>query len=347
MPVGFDFFERLFLQRMNKGPAPMLDLVAMLGFKATTTAIRLGLFEALEQGAAVPAIVAGRCAASEKGVRRLLEVLEPLGYVARRGDVFANTPLTERWMLRSSPECLADLFLMFDDMGARWDNLDESVRAGQSAVDVEAWLAARKDGFRNYHSGLRAVASLLAPEIVARVPLPEGARRLLDLGGSHGLYAARFCRKHRQLSATVMDLPSARESAEETILREEMQGRVAFRHGDFSKDDLGTEWDVILLFAVARTMSAESLKVLLRRIRESLAAGGRLVLMDQLDEKPGSPFKRANARVIHLELFHSSPGDVHSSSDLRRWILAEGFRSARYVPLRRSGGQGVIVAERE
>jgi hypothetical protein len=254
--------------------------------------------------------------------------------------------MTRKWMLAGSPDCIADLFFMFEDMAARWDRLDESVRAGRAAVDVDAWLRERPDGFRHYHAGLRAVARLLSTELLAKVEVPGTAKRLLDLGGSHAFFSAAFCQRHPQLSATVLDLPAARGVAEETIAREEMQGRVAFREGNFLEADLGGGWDVVLLFAVARTLAKEPLLALLRKVAAALAPEGQLVVMDQFNEQLKSPFMRANAAVINLELLNGSPGDVYSTGEVQAFLEEAGLSSTRFFALRRSGGQGVIVARR-
>jgi hypothetical protein len=47
MPVNPNFLERLVLLRLNKGPAPMLDLFGAAGFKSVTLALDMDLFETL------------------------------------------------------------------------------------------------------------------------------------------------------------------------------------------------------------------------------------------------------------------------------------------------------------
>jgi hypothetical protein len=346
MPVGFDFFERLFLSQMNEGPAPMLDLVSLLGFKAVLTALKVGLFESLAGRLVPEEELAAAARLDGRGLRFLLQALEPLGYVARDGGRWRNTEMTRRWMLAGSPDCIADIFFMFEDMAARWERLDESVRAGRAAVDVDAWLRARPDGFSRYHRGLRAIARLLSPELLDKVEVSAKATRLLDLGGSHALFSARFCQRHPQLSATVLDLAAARAVAEETIAQERVQGRVAFQEGNFLEADLGAGWDVVLLFAVARTLATEPLQALLKRVAAALAPDGQVVVMDQFNERLSSPFLRANAAVINLELLNGSPGDVYPASEVRRFLAEAGLARTRFFALKRSGGQGVIVARR-
>jgi tRNA1(Val) A37 N6-methylase TrmN6 len=50
----------------------------------------------------------------------------------------------------------------------------------------------------------------LGPDILEHVPVEaQHHTRLLDLGGSHGLHSIRFCQRYPQLSAVIVDLPSA------------------------------------------------------------------------------------------------------------------------------------------
>jgi hypothetical protein len=47
MPVTPNLLERLLLFRLDRGPAPILDLFDAAGFKSVALALEVGLFEAL------------------------------------------------------------------------------------------------------------------------------------------------------------------------------------------------------------------------------------------------------------------------------------------------------------
>lgn len=363
MPVAPTLLERLIFFTSNQGPAPMFDLVGALGFKAIETALRLGLFEALGQDVLDPAELARRIQASERGVRFLLQALEPLGCVertaARHGLVqtpaggkmvdergYYNSQMTRRWLLSSSTTAIGDLFLYFDDMLKRWGWLDQSVREGQAAHEGDDWFRQHPEGWGRYHRGMRAIARLLSPELLERIRLPAAARRLLDLGGSHALYSCRYCQAYPELSATVLDWAPAREVAEETIVEEGVDDRVEFRVGDFLRDDLGQDWDVIFLFAVARLLPPEKLGLAFKKIAEALAPGGSFVLLDQLVDELPTRFLQANAKLINLELFNSSRGDIYPVGDIARRMREAGLVPDKPIRLKRSGGQGVLVGKK-
>lgn len=188
--------------------------------------------------------MARRVEASETGTALLLEALVALGYVNQKDGRYGNTRMTEKWLLRGSKTSFARGIPFFESMlHDRWSRLDESIRRGQPAMSGSAWLEQRADGWRIYQEGMIVIARMAASEIVAKVPIPGGARRLLDVGGGHGLYGIEFCRRHAELSCTVFDLPQALEVAHETIASERMGDRVVTQPGDFSVNELGTDCD--------------------------------------------------------------------------------------------------------
>lgn len=240
MPIRPNIIERLVLLNLNQGPGLMLDFLGAQAFRAVCVAIKLGVFEALSGGPLTAAETARRIEADERGTTLLLDALQALGYVKKKNGQYANAPMTTKWLLRDSPTSLAGGIPFFESMVFdRWGHLDESIRLGKPAIYGSEWLDQRPDGWRVYQEGMIAVARMAADEVVVKVKLPSTARRLLDVGGGHGLYSIKFCRRYPGLSATVFDLPQALELARETIAAEGMGDRVTAQAGDFWINDFG------------------------------------------------------------------------------------------------------------
>jgi len=87
---------------------------------------------------------------------------------------------------------------------------------------------------------MRAQANVLAPLLGRAIPVPAGARAMLDIGGSHGYFSVILCRRHPGLRATVLDLPSAVEHAAPLLAKEGMGDRVVLQAGNALTDDLAT-----------------------------------------------------------------------------------------------------------
>ena len=344
MPLMPNMLERVIFFKMNKGPGPMLDLIGALGYKAVSVALKLGVFEALSDGPLTVDRLADRLEASARGLAVLLAALEGLGYVTGRDGRYANTPMTTRWMVSASPDCLAGLFGHFDDMLERWATMDESIRRGEPALDGDEWFKERPQRWRAYHDSMRIIANLVSSEVISKVKLPAGARKLLDLGGSHGLYSIRFCRKYPGLTATVLDFEQAREVAKETIAGESMSDRVVFRAGDFLTDDLGGTYDAALLFNVIRMFKPDQATDVFRKTAGSLVSGGTIVVMDQLASGMPSKFSQANAQLINLELFGALKGETYTGEHIAGLLGDAGYRDARVISLMRSPGASLVTA---
>ncbi len=130
MPIMLNFVERLVMLTLNQAPAPTLDMYCVIANRAISTALKLGVFEALQEEPLTASEVARRIKANERGMTLLMEALEPIGYLEKVGDRYANTPLVEKWMLLDSPTTIAHLFQFFDTVIERSSYLDETIREG-------------------------------------------------------------------------------------------------------------------------------------------------------------------------------------------------------------------------
>ena len=344
MPIMPNFIERLVLLKLNRGPGLMLDFLGAQAFRAVCVGVKLGVFEALSGGPSTAAEAARQIQASERGTALLLDALEALGYVKKQDGRYVNTPMTVKWLLRHSPTSLAGGIPFFDSMVFdRWGHLDESIRRGKPAVCGSEWLDQHPGGYRIYEQGMIAVARMAADEVVARVKLPPTARRLLDVGGGHGLYSVRFCRRYLNLSATVFDLPLGVEVAQETIAAEGMGGRVTAQAGDVWLDDLGASYDVVLLFNLVHAYLPDKNTELLRKVSGALNRGGLIVIMEQIAGKVFGSTSTALARLQALNYFNDLEAQTYAFDDIAGWLTQVGFADLRRINLLRTPGFGLVL----
>ena len=74
------------------------------------------------------------------------------------------------------------------------------MRTGQ-AVDIHDF-APEDPRWRDYIHAMHQLARLAAPEVVSAIPLPRGAKHVLDLGGAHGWFSAELCQRHDAFAVT-------------------------------------------------------------------------------------------------------------------------------------------------
>jgi hypothetical protein len=344
MPVHLNIFERLGLLRLNLGPGPMADLLGLLACKAALAGLRLGVFESLSGRSEGTDELSARIGADGTGISLLLNALESLGYVKNRRGKWLVTPMTKKWMLAGSPYDISGLFHQFSDMSLRWDYLHESIKEGRPPLLGYEWLDRHPDKWDHYQAGLKSAAVLVSRELFKKIKIPNSARRLIDLGGGHGQYCIEFCKKYPGLSGTVYDWPQAEKTALGNINGSGLSGRVTFRPGDFVKDDIGSSHDIILMFNVIRIFKADELRSLLCKAHASLANGGMIIIMDHLGHYSRSPFMKANAFLVLLELYNSTKGRTHKAADVISLLHEAGFSKTSEYALKRSPGLGVLTA---
>jgi SAM-dependent methyltransferase len=162
-----------------------------------------------------------------------------------------------------------------------WDlvgKIGEFVRSGKP-LDFHSHMNAQE--WAIYQDGMRDVAANPAVELAKRMPVPQGATRLLDIGGSHGLYSTELCKRHPALVATILELPGAVDRATAIAQQEGLGARVKHQIGDALADDLGeATFDVVMINNLVHQFSPEQNADLARRVARALAPGGVYAIGD-------------------------------------------------------------------
>ena len=137
-------------------------------------------------------------------------------------------------------------------------------------------------------------ASERAP-LVVRAVGAENVRRMLDVGGGSGAYSIAFAQANPALQADILDLAAVEPIARRHIQEAGVADRVKVRAGDLRSGRLGEGYDLVFISAICHMLSPEENLDLLRRCREALAPGGRVVDsgLHSGAGQDGSPFRRA------------------------------------------------------
>src|ERR671930_412250 len=260
--------------RVNAAPRPLLETqMAYTLARLIMVGTKVGVFEAISDGAATPDEIASRCGTSIVGTEKLLFAMAGAGYLRASDGRYALTPVSRKWLLRDSPNSVADK-LLFQFLEWDWmESAEDYVRTGEPLELHSADLS--PDDWGLYQRGMRAMANAAAAEAVRRMPVPKDARSMLDIGGSHGYYSVALCRRHDGLRSEVLDLPEAVEQAAPLLAAEGMGDRVVHRAGDALTDDLGTEaYDLVLISQLVHHFDEAQNGELAARVARALRPGG-------------------------------------------------------------------------
>lgn len=333
MPIIPNLIERLVF-RFNLAPPFMLDFLGAQAFRANTVAFKLGVVEALSERPRTAADLAQLIKVDERGITLLLDALVALGSVKKDGGSYALSPSLRKWLPAFSGHAVAFFErLVFD----QWNYLGESIRRGGSAMPPM-----NAESERALQAGMIAMAGMAGDEIASRAKLPATARRLLDVGGGHGLYSIKFCRRNPGLSATIFDSRIPLETAREIISTEKMEGRVHLQEGDFLVDELGSGYDVVLLFNVIHYDIPDKAKFL-AKVTRALNPGGLMIIMDQIPGRVFGPTVNALVRLQALHLYNATSGQTHSFEEIAGWLTTVGLRNIRRIVLRKSIGHALVM----
>ncbi len=105
-------------------------------------------------------------------------------------------------------------------------------------------------------------------------------KKMLDLGGGHGIYTIAFAKLNKNLQAFVFDLPPVTEKTKEFI-KKYGASNVDVIPGDFFKDEIGIGYDLVF----SSFNPGGKVPSLLPKIAEALNPGGIFITRQVLDEK--------------------------------------------------------------
>ena len=303
---------------------------------AVGVALKLDIFEVLGGRSRTVRDVASRVKAEERSVGILLEALKGFGYVTKEKNRYSNSAETLKWILRGSETSLADAIELFEDhIFEFWRmNMEDSIRRGKPQLTMYEWFNDRPSSWRTAQATSASLARLVVDDIVARVKLHPKARRLLDVGGAHGLLAIKFCLKYPHLRATVFDLPevlaATHDLTQKFVANNGVGDRISFQKGDYWKDDLGTGYDVVLLTNIIHGYVAKTNAELIGRLANTLNPGGQIIIFDRLGGGRSEKSKAGNA-FLGLNYLVTLGGQTYTVNEVSRWLKRSVFGNIRGI----------------
>jgi predicted O-methyltransferase YrrM len=294
------------------------------------TAVELGVFSQLKTQQLTASQMAQRLNTDQRATEILLNALTGMGLLKKSGNLFANVKEVADLLIPESPHYQGGGFGHTADLWEAWSQLTEIVRSGRPFK--KEWTDEMR---RDFALAMRQHARGTADRLAMLVDCSD-VKYMLDLGGGPGSYAIAFAKQYPHLMAVVFDKDDhALRIAKEDILSQDLKDRVSVRKGDFFVDDIGSNYDLILLSSIIHAFGVEENISLLRKVAESLKDGGRVVIRDFiLDESKTEP---ASAAIFAVNmLVNTQNGRSYSFSEVKGWLQSMGFVDIRRIPMDRS-----------
>ena len=348
MPIQPNFLERTAFN-LNLVPGVMLDLGGALAFQTLHLAAQLELFAVLAERPYTPTELAQKLHTHERGTESLLLALAAIGYVVERDGRYANAPLIEKWVLSADGfnlgAALTFWTAVFHDLSPY---AVEVMQTGERPYgNIYQWLESEPDISHAFQQQLMAGVTFTGAEVIKRLNLPQTAEWVLDVGGGHGLFSIMLCQQYPQLQASVLDTPTALQTAEVNITQHNLTERVHLHHGDLWQEEWGDGYDAVLLFNLIHHYDETQNVELLHRCAAALKPGGQLAILDQIAGKVPGNVANAVIRLIALHYFLLADGRVYSHDDIQSWLQQTGFTDPQFHRMSKAPGTSLMVARKE
>jgi SAM-dependent methyltransferase len=297
------------------------------------------MFEKLADGPATLAELAARTGIPGRTMRILADAMVALGLLEREHNRYLNGPAAATYLSGSTPGDLRPMLRFWNRVSyPRWMQLEETVRTGNAVFG--RWDFTEEEQ-RIVSEGVQALQSDTAKALPLVYDFTRH-RRLLDLGAGTGSWLVAVLRQYRDLEATLFDRPAVAAVARQKLAGEPVAGRVRIVAGDFFTDPVPEDHDVVLLANVVHLLAPERTLELLRRTRERVPDGARLLLVDfWTDSTHTQPL--FSALMAGAFLVDTGVGDVYSEDEGRQWLQQTDWQVLERKTL--AGPVSVIVAE--
>ena len=259
--------------------------------------------------------------------RSWLELLTGLDLLERRGETYAPSSTARTAILKAySPETWAflaqeareqypagrDLTLHISHPDSVW------VAQGLEKPNYIAQMAKSPERARRFTRILYEIHRPLA-EKLAQILDMTGVKRLLDQGGGSGVVSLALLKRHKNLTAVVVDIANVCDAGKEIAASTPMAERITYHAADFLQDELPTGFDMVLECDVG--IYTEEL---FRKLHTILNPEGRLAIVDWLPHQGHEPSLQQLADIFLMSL--GTPGSATTTDvEVQNLLAKAGF----------------------
>ena len=316
-------------------PLPFVE--AVLGYQKTaaiTAAIELRLFEAIDAEGSGAETIGGRIGASPRGVRILCDYLTILGFLEKSGSLWRQTAVAATFIDSRSPTSMASVvrflaggeFLeLFLDDPADYIRRGGTEGLANMAPEDPVWVT-----FAQTMTPFTVAAARAAAAHVAT--WPETPRRVLDIAAGAGMFGISVALACANARVVGVDWRNVIAIAGQNAERAGVAARYQTLPGDAFEVAWGTGYDLILLPNILHHFDHATCVTLLNRVRESLAPGGRALIIEFIpNEDRISPPVPASFGFMMVGT--TQHGDAFTEADYAAMAHDAGLRASPAVPL--------------
>lgn len=219
---------------------------------------------------------------------RLLSAVENLGLVEQTNGKYVNSEAGQ-YLSESShhPMAFHQNDCYFYHM---WEFLPDALREysprhqqawNQSAQELYKAIYGNEQQMRHFFRLLDSYNWPIGEETARVVDFSE-YRKILDVAGGTGTYAATVVKQYPNLTGVCLDLEPVRYLSEEMIAKNSLAEKFEFISGDMFKNEYPKDCDVIFLSYILHNWDENNCLTILKNCYDALPSGGMLLVSEKI-----------------------------------------------------------------
>lgn len=297
------------------------------------TAVEFDLFTIMNKGRLTAKEVSQAIQANERATEMLLNALVSLRLLIKQENHYANSSLSNCYLIKGNPNYLGDYIHHFHNMTDTWAMLRETIETGNPVSLKDLPEEVDPHDLRDFITAMHNIASVKAEELCSKIDL-QGATTLLDIAGGPGTYAIALAKANPKLRAVVFDLEHTIKLTREFIAAVQIEDRVTTQAGNCLEDTFGKNvYDAILVSNLLHIYNPANNALILKKCRDALKNRGQIVIHEfVLDETRTHP---QFAALFSLNmLIGTQEGASYSETEYQAWLTNAGFEDIKRIDLK-------------
>lgn len=306
-------------------------------------AAKLGLADLLKDGPRVTADLAAATDANVAALRRLLRSLVSLGVCTEMaGDRFVLTAIGE-YLRSDRPDSVQPRAILNTEvLQPIWGELLHTVRTGEAGdarvfgMSFWEYLGSHPETGALFDRTMASYARYRVGPSVAAYDFGQFGT-IVDVGGGNGALLIEILRTYPRPRGIVFDLPAVAERAKQHIAAADLADRCVAVGGSALKSVPGGGDAYILCNFLINMGDAEAVEIL-RHCRESMVAGGKVLLVEPVmpaGGEPTDPYKFWDTTAIDLTMLSINGAGgwrVRTADEFRTLLKASGLTLTAIIP---------------
>ncbi len=323
------------------------DIIAgAIGYRGVFVAFELGLFELLAQQPRSVTEISKLLNIEERPVEALLSTNLSLNLLQRTDNLYEITETSKNYLLKDSPTYFGGIFdlITHNPFSTSVESLKEAVlsNTAQTYGGEDLFLsheqhAERAKAFTRGMHSISVEPASIWPELIDL----SNTNCLLDIGGGSGAHAIGALNRWPDLKATIFDIRSVCEVAEEYIQKAKLEKRMSTHTGDMWESKYPSA-DIHFYSQIFHDWPIEKCRVLAKKSFDSLPSKGQIVIHEILyNPTKSGPFIAAATSIAMLVW---TEGQQFTGNELCILLSDVGFVNIKIIP--GSGYWSIVCGEK-